>query len=136
MTRDRSSYAQQLQNADGDTAGSRESREQMLQELIDCEQQFEKKVGRMALVAWAVTLASIVLISVCSMLVRDGDATGQDVARALLMIGVATGVIALIIGLLATLTWLLRSRSPSLAAIERRLAAMEQLLKQHNKESK
>ena len=123
------SFAQKLIAADVGSSRTESDRDQLFNDLLNREKAFESHVGKVALVSWAMTLGCIVLFSVAAVISRNGGGRAEDVAMMSMIFSVAVGVISLVIGLLTTLCWLFRSRTSSLAMIERRLAALEGLLK-------
>jgi uncharacterized membrane protein len=113
-----------------DGPGSTEA--QALGALIAHEQAAERRVERVALRAWLAAAGLVPLLAVSIFLVRlvaDGW-TRSAVRGAALVVGVAA-LLAIFVALLATTAWLFRSRrTASLTVIERRLAALESLLRQ------
>lgn len=107
--------------ADGlaDGEGKRRRRSD-LQLLIERERKFERRVARAAGSAWLVTLTT--LPAGVMTLLRDNNPAG--------VLLTTMGSLALAAALLTTTAWLFRSRAPALAAIEARLARLEELLEQ------
>lgn len=131
MKDNKTGFLDNLIAADGEPVMTDSARENLLRDLIDQERVFERKVSKVALFSWATTLACIVIVAVSSVMLRDGSDGAAHIARALILSCGAIGVIGLVIGLLTTITWLFRTRSPTLAVIEKRLAAMELALRDH-----
>lgn len=89
---------------------------------------FERQVRIAALVSWGVTLATLPLCGFLVFWIRTGGGTSLEVARAAAMVLFVLGGLGLLAAVLTTIAWLFRSRAPTLAAIEQRLAALEDLL--------
>jgi uncharacterized membrane protein len=100
----------------------------LLRKVVDHELAAERRVRRAAIAAWAVLLTLLVLFAV-TLVTGPGSGVWRWVA-----IGIYYGVpvlagLTLIIAILTTTAWLFRPRGASLAAIERRLAALEDLIR-------
>jgi len=101
----------------------------LLEALLDSEQAAERRVRRVAIGAWRAVVALVPLIGVSVFMVRVvGDGWGRDAIRATVVVIGVFAILALFLATLATVAWLFRSRSVSLAVVERRLAALEELL--------
>ena len=100
--------------------------ERILQE----ERRFEKRVSRIALISWALTLACLIGATFAIHIIRySGSAdTMIDLARSLLILTFGIGVISLLAAIVTSITLLFRSRTPTLRVIERRLRALEELV--------
>lgn len=96
--------------------------------LLEKERQFESRVQRLALVSWSVTFVCLVLGASTVGLIMNGGGAFVDLLRVVFIIVGGTGVVALLAATVTSLTWLFRSRTPTLRAIERRLADLERLL--------
>lgn len=134
MPNEKQKFAEQLvaagiESSHSESSQSESDRDRLLNELLNREKAFESNLGKVALVAWAVALGALVVFSVAVTLSRNGGGVVESVGRMAVMVTVPVGVIGLVIGLMATMCWLFRSRTASLAVIERRLAALEVLLK-------
>jgi hypothetical protein len=98
--------------------------------LLDREQAMERRVRRVAVLAWTAVVALVPLLGTSFFMVRvvPDDWSRDAVRAAVLVIGVFA-ILATFLAVLTTVAWLFRSRSGSLAVIERRLAALEDLLR-------
>jgi hypothetical protein len=98
--------------------------------LLDREQAMERRVRRVAVLAWTAVVALVPLLGGSFFMVRvvPDDWSRDAVRAAVLVIGVFA-ILATFLAVLTTVAWLFRSRSGSLAVIERRLAALEDLLR-------
>jgi type VI protein secretion system component VasK len=99
-----------------------------LEVMIEREARFETRVRRVATVAWAGTFTVLPILGACMYVIDQRAGSSVEVARSLLAVFGLAGMLTLLLSLLTTIAWLFRSRSASLAAIDRRLAALEQLL--------
>ena len=121
--------ADRLLNADkSPTAGP----QNLLDEIINQEKVFETRVRKVAIFAWAVTFSSLPLAGVMSIVSRNGSDAVQDAGRIGLVVLGIIGILGLFGATLTTISWLFRSRTPSLRVIEQRLAALEALLMARN----
>jgi hypothetical protein len=100
---------------------------EFLNELIDREARFERRVRRAAQLAWSVTVALLPLTGITIFLIETGVGM-VDVLRAMLIVLGMAGILSLFAAALTTIGWLFRSRAPTLAAIDQRLAALEAIL--------
>lgn len=98
--------------------------------LLDREQAMERRVRRVAVLAWTAVVALVPLLGISFFMVRvvPDDWSRDAVRAAVLVIGVFA-ILAMFLAVLTTMAWLFRSRTGSLAVIERRLAALEDLLR-------
>jgi len=120
--------ATRLMRADGledETATESRQRQQLFEKLLAHELVFERRVRRLALVTWAATLAALPMAGLMIFWAQNGAGTSQEGVRSILVVLMIFGGLTLLVALLATTAWLFRSRAPSMAAIERRLAAIE-----------
>ncbi len=99
-----------------------------LDDIIAREATFERRVRRAALLAWSVTFATLPLIGIAVFLITTGGGAMVDALRAAVIVLGMTGVLSLFAAVLTTVGWLFRSRAPTLAAIDQRLAALETIL--------
>jgi len=102
----------------------------LLEKLLDHEQANERRVRRVALFTWGTLLLLVPLGGVAFYLSRVRDQFLQEGGRAALLAISILAILALCLAVLTTAVWLFRSRTATLPIIERRLAAMEQLLTQ------
>lgn len=104
-------------------------RDAWLTALLEREQAMERRVRRVAVLAWTAVVALVPLLGVAIFMIRvvADDWTRDAVRAAVMVIGVFT-ILAMLLAVLTTVAWLFRSRSGSLAVIERRLATLEELL--------
>lgn len=111
-------------------AKSAYDRDVWLTALLEREQALERRVRRVAVLAWTAVLALVPLLGVAIFMIRVvADNWTRDAVRAaVLVIGVFT-ILAMLLAMMTTVAWLFRSRSGSLAVIERRLAALEELMR-------
>jgi len=100
----------------------------MFEQLVAHDAAFHKRVGRVAAVAWGMTLGTLPGAGIAAFIMRNGGGSSVEVMRVFLMVLMIIGVISLVGASLSSIAWLFRSRTPSLAAIERRLAALESAL--------
>ncbi|MEL7060216.1 MAG: hypothetical protein AAGN46_09360 [Acidobacteriota bacterium] len=96
--------------------------------LLDLEEAHDRRVRIVALAAWTAFLASLVIASMLMFLLRNGDESLLEPARAFAPILFGVGPVSLLIAAATSLRWLVRPRAASLRAIDRRLAALEALL--------
>jgi cytochrome bd-type quinol oxidase subunit 2 len=98
--------------------------------LLDREEKAERRVRRLARGGWAAVAVLVPLLAVAIFLIRVvDDGWVRDAVRAAVLVIGVFAILAIVVALLATVAWLFRSRSQSLAVIERRLAALEALLR-------
>lgn len=98
-----------------------------MKELIENERQFSRRVRRAAIAAWVVTCVTLPQTGLLIVLERASDDGNPGLQLAAALLG-SVGLLSLILALLTTIAWLFRSRTPTLAAIEMRLAALEDLI--------
>lgn len=96
--------------------------------LLEHERHFERRARRTAVACWALAFVSLVALATSMFLVRNGGGSIVEVARAAVLFFGVTGIVSLLAAAVSSLTWLFRSRTPTLRAIDRRLAALERLL--------
>lgn len=107
-------------------ASTRDDR--FLDDIIAREAAAEARVRRAATLAWSVTFAMIPLLGILFFLSEVVEGMPLDVVRAVYLMLIMTGVLSLFLAILMTMAWLFRSRTPTLTAIQRRLAAIEATL--------
>jgi hypothetical protein len=112
----------------GATPGHRQAGDADIGALLEHELATERRLRRAAIGAWSAVLAIVPLLGVAFFIVRTGGGAFVEVTRAAAVVVGILGILALFLAVLTTVTWLLRPRTASLAAIERRLAALERLL--------
>lgn len=98
------------------------------EQLLLEDRRFEERVRRVALFSWALTLVCLVSALIPLTFAGQREGTALGLARAALVLFGTTGMISLLVATVTSLAWLFRSRTPTLRAIERRLAALERLL--------
>lgn len=116
-----------------DPSGERDSSRDgyaLLQALVNSEQAAEQRVRRVAVGSWRAVAALVPLTGVLIFVIREGDSFVRQAARPLLIVVGIFAILAAFLAVLSTVAWLFRSRTASLAVIERRLAALEDLLRQ------
>ncbi len=96
--------------------------------LLETEKAFEERVARIAKVTWAVAFVCLVCFAVLFGIITDGAGSVVEIARVLVIVVIFTGAVSFLAATLTSISWLFRSRTPTLRAIERRLAALEKLL--------
>jgi glucan phosphoethanolaminetransferase (alkaline phosphatase superfamily) len=101
----------------------------LLQTLVANEQAAEQRVRRLATAAWRAVFALVPLTAALILVMREGDNFVRQIARPGLIVVGIFAILAVSVALLSTAAWLFRSRTASLMVIERRLAALEELLK-------
>lgn len=99
-----------------------------LNDIIDREERFERRVRCAAQLAWSVTFALLPLIGIAIFLIETGGGMMVDVVRTVLIVLGMAGILSLFAAALTTIGWLFRSKAPTLAAIDQRLAVLETLL--------
>jgi len=100
----------------------------LLDEIINQEKVFETRVRKAAIFAWSVTFSTLPLAGMMMIVTRNGAETVQDAGRVALVVLGIIGILSLFGATLTTISWLFRSRTPSLRVIEQRLATLEALL--------
>ncbi len=101
----------------------------MFEQMVAHETMFRRRVGRVAIVAWSVTLGTLPGAGIAAFVIRNGGGSSVEAMRAFAMVLMIVGVISFVGAALSSIAWLFRgSRAPTLAAIERRLAALEEIL--------
>lgn len=96
--------------------------------LLEHERATEGRLRRLAVGSWGAVLACVPLLGVAFFIVRNGGGTMVEITRAAVIVIGILAILALFLAVLSTVAWLFRPRAASLAAIERRLAAIERLL--------
>ena len=99
-----------------------------IEALIEREAHFEARVRRTAKLAWTGTFATLPILGGSMFLIDQGAGSSVEIARMLMMVFGMAGMLALLIALLTTISWLFRGRAASLAAVEERLATLERIL--------
>ncbi len=99
-----------------------------LNEIIEREEKFEKRVRRAALVAWSATFALLPPIGIALFLIETGGGMIVDLVRTVLIVLGMAAILSLFAASLTTIGWLFRSKAPTLAAIDQRLALLEAVL--------
>jgi hypothetical protein len=115
----------------GSAPGGRDPRDVavFLQALLDSEHAAEQRIRRMAIGSWSAVVALVPLTAVFALAIRVvGDGFNINAVRGAAVVSGVLAILALFLAVLMTVAWLFRSRSASLAVIERRLAALEDLL--------
>lgn len=100
----------------------------LLEELLARERDLERRLRRAATGAWGAVLALVPLLGCAFFLVRTGAGLSVELARAGGVVCGILAILALFLAVVLTVAWLARGRAASLAAIERRLAALERRL--------
>ena len=100
-----------------------------LEILLAREQATEQRLRRAAVGSWGALLALVPLLGIAFFVVRVGGGGIVEVTRAAAIVLGIFSILALFLAVVTTVAWLWRSRTPSLAVIERRLAALEELLR-------
>lgn len=101
---------------------------EFLDGIIDREERFEQRVRRAALLAWSATFALLPSIGIVIFLIETGGGMMVDALRSLLVVLGIAGILSLFAASLTTIGWLFRSKAPTLAAIDQRLALLEAIL--------
>lgn len=99
-----------------------------LDQIIEREVVTEARIRRAAILAWSATFATIPMFGISYFLSRVAGGLSMEVLRAVFIMLAMIGVLSLFLAVLMTFAWLFRSRTPTLTAIERRLAALESAL--------
>ena len=129
MTKEMNPIADQLieaERAEGRTNGSAMDPEFAL--LLQTEKAFEERVTRIAKITWAVSFVCLVCFAVLFGAITNGAGSIVELARVAVIVVIFTGAVSFLAAVLTSISWLFRSRTPTLRAIERRLAALEKLL--------
>lgn len=111
-----------------ETGAVSEETRRLLGEIVADERKTEERIRKASLVAWAAAFAAVPLFGLVMYFTRNVGGSSVEVGRALLVVVTLTGGLALFLAVLMTLAWLFRSRAPTLAVIERRLAVLEEIL--------
>lgn len=99
--------------------------------LLEDESRFEARLRKIAVRSWALAFGCLVLLVVAMAAAGDIQiASNARVGDVALLLLVPTGTVAFFSGTLTSITWLFRSRTPTLRAISRRLNALENRLSQ------
>lgn len=97
--------------------------------MLAHEQATEQRIRSAAVWAWGTVFASIALFGVATFAYEAGAHALSEAGKAGRIVARLMGGLALFLAVLMTVVWLFRSRSASLAAIERRLGDLERLLR-------
>ena len=110
------------------------AQDRWLEALLDHERVHEQRVRRLALCAWAAVLAFVPLLGISIFMIRMvSDGWTRDAVRVLVLIAGVVAILAAFVALMSTVAWLYRPRTASLAVIERRLAALEAMLRRERR---
>ncbi len=102
----------------------------LLEQMVEHELASERRVRRAAITAWSLLLALLLFFGAAMPTFRFWGAMGWRWLGAAILFGVPVlAALDLIVAILTTAAWLFRPRAASLAIIERRLAALEELLR-------
>jgi hypothetical protein len=101
----------------------------LLEVLIDHELATERRLRTSALWAWIAVVAFVCLTGFMRYLSHIDREVIAEAAHPAVFVMMTLAIIALFLALLMTTVWLLRTRSMSLAIIERRLASLESSLR-------
>jgi hypothetical protein len=103
--------------------------ESWLTALLEREEAAELRVRRLAIAAWRAVVALVPLLGVSVFMIRVvADGWIRDAVRTTVLVIGVFALLAIFLAVLTTVAWLFRSRRASLAVVERRLAALEELL--------
>ena len=122
----------QAEGLGGDTSTGRQpsgAGTAFLEILLAREQATEQRLRRAAVGSWGALLALVPLLGIAFFVVRVGGGLIVEITRAAVIVVGIFSILALFLAVVTTVAWLWRSRTPSLAVIERRLAALEELLR-------
>ena len=97
--------------------------------LLAQERAIEERVRRVAVGAWSLVAALVPLLGIAFFIRRVGGGLSVEVIRAIAIVAGIFAILAFVIAMMTTVAWLFRSRAASLAVLERRLAALEELLR-------
>ena len=97
--------------------------------LLEQERATEARVRRVAVGAWSAVLALVPLLGIAFFVRRVGGGLSVEVIRAFAIVAGIFAILAFVLAMMTTVAWLFRSRAASLAVLERRLAALEELLR-------
>lgn len=100
------------------------------EDLLKAEAHHEERVRKLAIGAWTGVFVCLVVAAGSFLAIQDIGGSIVNVARFAFLVSAGTGVIALAAGSLASAVWLFRSRTPTLRAIDRRLARLESMIGQ------
>jgi hypothetical protein len=111
-----------------DEAPGRDAARSLIAEMVILERNKEERIRKGATLAWAAVFGVVPLLGLGLYLERNSGGLFVEVLRAVAIVVVMAGGLSLTLAVLLTVAWLFRSRSPTLAAIEQRLAVLERLL--------
>jgi hypothetical protein len=106
----------------------RDRQREALEQMIAREAVAEERVRKAAILAWSFTFAVTPMLGIAFFLGRTAGGLFIEAVRAFALILLTSGTLSLFLPILMTVAWLFRSRAPTLAAIEQRLAALERIL--------
>ena len=119
------------------------SRSDAVWSTIEQNKRTDRFIRRVGIAAWSATLIAVLgyaiivgfQVSAMIKLMAVGGARGIAVGAAITPIVVVVGLLALLIAVLATIGSFVRMRTTSLAEIQLRLAALEELLTARSQEA-
>ncbi len=117
-----------LRSSEGPGAAALEAPE-LLARLLDHEMETERRIRQVAVWSWCAVVALVPLVGLMYYLSRTDIELLAEAAGPAMGVAAILAAIALFLALLVTAAWLFRARTMSLAAIERRLAALETQLR-------
>ncbi len=103
----------------------------LLEKMVEHELATERRVRRAAITSWSVLFLLLCLFGATMVTIRFWGGSFMRWVGVGIFYGVPVlAFLAFVLALLTTAAWLFRPRAASLALIERRLAALEALLRQ------
>lgn len=117
-------------------SGSAQHMRSAFEQALAQEFAHERRLRILSIATWAVFACSCIALTSFVFLIRTNSATDDsiEIVRIGLSLSGITGVVALLMALLFSMTWLFRPRTPTLRAIELRLHALEQLVERSIRE--
>jgi|GEM_PF-4354141 len=98
------------------------------QHLLSIQTRFERRLRWAALFCWSLTFSALVTGVASIGVIRNGAGSSVEWARMILIVAGAISAVSVFAALLTSFQWLFHTHTPTLRAIERRLAALEERL--------
>lgn len=135
MTSERENLGDRLAGENGLADPERKaSRQEEVLSAVEEERAFVRRLGRVAILAWAGTLllpaaAVFGIVSQMTLLSTDDPTASLGPMIPAVFLG-SLGAISLIAAIVTTVAWLFRSRASSMSALEARLEELEEELRE------
>jgi hypothetical protein len=134
--RDPSAHSTSDQKAEDPTAGDQAAQlhngkvDTMFERLLEDERRFEERVRRLAIASWSLAFACLLLVVSSLAFLGDVRLSGRaELGEVVAILLMPVGIVAFFAALATSMTWLWRSRTPTLRAIALRLESLEQRLR-------